>query len=68
MYGIHSIPAQFVIARDGKIAAALIGYQPGDVRLDAALGRAGIRVEDALLKKGEEQISQREAEDAKRSR
>ena len=61
LYGIHSIPAQFVIGCDGKIAAALFGYHPGEACLDAGLGRAGIRVDDALRKKGEEQIRQHEA-------
>ena len=68
LYGIHSIPAQFVIGQDGKIRAVVSGYKSGDLGLEAALNRAGIRVEDTLLKKAEEQTRQRETEDATRSR
>jgi hypothetical protein len=41
---------------------------PSDVRLEAGLARAGLRVDPAVAKKGEAQIREREAEEAKRGR
>jgi peroxiredoxin len=61
LYGVSGIPTQFVIGRDGKIAAVLVGYQTGDVRLEAGLARAGVKVEPSLVEKGEAQIK-REAQ------
>ena len=49
LYGVPAIPAQFVIDRDGRIVATINGYLPGDTRLEAALAKAGIKVDDATL-------------------
>lgn len=45
LYGVRGIPTQFVIGRDGKIAAAIVGYSQGDERLDEALSKLGIKGE-----------------------
>jgi thiol-disulfide isomerase/thioredoxin len=39
LYGVKGIPTQFVIGKDGKIAATFVGYQKGDDRLDKALAK-----------------------------
>jgi len=42
LYGVSSIPTQFVIGPDGVIKSVIIGYNPGgDGRLEAALRKAG---------------------------
>ena len=51
LYGVTGIPQQFVIDREGKIAALVNGYLPGEVLLDAALAKAGIKVDPAILAK-----------------
>ena len=42
LYKATSIPTQYVIDKDGKIAAAYSGYQVGDMRLETALSGQGI--------------------------
>ena len=49
LYGVPAIPAQFIIDPAGKIVATTDGYVPGDTRLEAALAKAGIKVESAVL-------------------
>ncbi len=56
LYGVSGIPTQFVIDRDGKVVVVLVGYSKDDVRLEAALARAGIQVDPAVVATGEEQI------------
>jgi thiol-disulfide isomerase/thioredoxin len=56
LYGVSGIPTQFIIARDSKIAAVLVGYDDDDVRLEASLARAGVQVDPVIAAKGEEQI------------
>jgi thiol-disulfide isomerase/thioredoxin len=51
LYGVTGIPQQFVIDREGKVAALVSGYLPGEVLLDAALAKAGIKVDPAILAK-----------------
>ncbi|HHY85960.1 MAG TPA: TlpA family protein disulfide reductase [Verrucomicrobia bacterium] len=43
LYGVTGIPTQFVIDREGKIVASIVGYSPGDKRLEEALGKAGVK-------------------------
>jgi thiol-disulfide isomerase/thioredoxin len=43
-YGVSGIPTQFVIGKDGKIAAAFVGYRPGQHVLEDALNKLGIPV------------------------
>ena len=49
LYGVPAIPAQFIIDRNGQIVATTDGYVPGDTRLEAALAKAGIKVDAATL-------------------
>lgn len=55
LYGVSGIPTQFVIGRDGKVVSVLSGYSKGDVRLEAGLARAGIKVDPAVAAEGEAQ-------------
>jgi thiol-disulfide isomerase/thioredoxin len=61
LYGVSGIPTQFIIGRDGRIAAVVVGYGDGDTRLEAGLARAGIKVDPAAAAKGEEVLKQMEA-------
>ncbi len=45
LYNVTSIPAQFVIDKDGKVAAAYDGYEDGDTRLEKALLAQGVAVQ-----------------------
>ena len=56
LYGVTGIPTQFIIGRDNKIAAVLVGYSADDVRLEAALARAGLKVDPSVVEKGEAQF------------
>jgi peroxiredoxin len=60
LYGVAGIPTQFVIGRDGKIAAVTIGYLPGEVLVDAALAKAGIDVPEEILAKAKEDLKNRQ--------
>ena len=60
LYGVSGIPTQFVIGRGGKIVAVLVGYDEGEVRLEAALARVGLKVDPAIRAKGEEQMKKNE--------
>ena len=64
LYGVMMIPIQFIIGKDGKVAALNSGYMEGEVLLDAALAKAGVTVAPAILKQAE-QDQQRRAEAAK---
>ena len=44
LYNVTGIPTTYVIGRDGKIADAIMGYQPGDTRLEGVLRRLGVKV------------------------
>jgi hypothetical protein len=55
---VRGIPTQFVIGRDGKIVAVLVGYEKEEVRLEAALAKAGLKVDPAIRARGEEQMRQ----------
>ncbi len=61
LYGVGGIPQQFIIGRDGKIAATVTGYLAGEVILDAALAKAGIKVDPAILAKAEVDLKKRDA-------
>ncbi|MBY0313238.1 MAG: TlpA family protein disulfide reductase [Phycisphaerales bacterium] len=45
LYNVRGIPAQFVIGKDGKVLAAISGYQEGDKALENTLKKAGIKLE-----------------------
>ena len=67
LYGVEGIPTQFVIGRDGKIVGANVGNETGDVRTEALLARAGVKVAAALIAKGEEQIAKADKESKERA-
>ncbi len=46
LYKVTGIPAQFVIDKDGKVAAAYDGYEDGDTRLEKALVAQGVAVQN----------------------
>jgi peroxiredoxin len=62
LYGVTGIPHQLVIDREGRIVAQVSGYRPGEVLLDAALAKAGIAVDPAILEKAAEDQRQRDAQ------
>lgn len=51
-FGVVFIPAQLVIDRTGKVAQALM-TNSGDSILDAALARAGVKVDPIIVARGE---------------
>lgn len=57
LYDVTGIPTQFVIDRTGRVVDFVYGYLKGDVILDAALSKAGVRVDSDLVSKG---LAQRE--------
>ncbi len=61
LYGVGGIPQQFIIDREGRIAAAVTGYLKGEVLLDAALANAGIKVAPEILAKAEKDRKNRDA-------
>jgi len=58
---VQGIPTQFVIGRDGRIAAVLVGYSPGEVLLEGALAKAGVEVDAATLEKARDDQAKRDA-------
>ncbi len=57
LYHVAGIPTQFVIGRDGVITAAIVGNAgENDARTEAALARAGVKVDAAQVAEGEKQI------------
>ncbi|MDB6115952.1 MAG: Thiol-disulfide isomerase or thioredoxin, partial [Lacunisphaera sp.] len=53
LYHVVGIPTQFVIGRDGKIVATIVGNGgEGDPRTEGALALAGVKVDDAIATKG----------------
>ena len=52
LYGVVGIPKQFIIDRDGRVVDTVTGYLEGEAILDAALAKAGIKVDPALVAKG----------------
>ena len=61
LYGVGGIPQQFIIDREGKIAATVTGYMSGEVLLDAALAKAGIKVAPEILAKAVVDAKKRDA-------
>ena len=44
LYGVSGIPTQYVIDKDGKVAAVNVGYEEGDGRLEVALNKLGVDI------------------------
>ena len=61
LYGVGGIPQQFIIGRDGKVAALCTGYIKGEVLLEAALAQAGIKVAPQILAKAKLDQANRDA-------
>jgi peroxiredoxin len=61
LYGVNGIPQQFVIDRDGRIVALVRGYLPGEVLLEGALAKAGIKVDPAIVAQAEIDQKKRDA-------
>ena len=53
LYEVHAIPTQFVIDRNGRGVGMTIGYEKGECSLEAILSKAGVKVDPALVAKGE---------------
>ncbi|HRE79825.1 MAG TPA: redoxin domain-containing protein [Opitutaceae bacterium] len=65
LYGVSAIPTQFVIGRDGKVVAAIVGNNGADdARTETALAEAGVKVDPAIVATGREQLK-KAAEDAR---
>lgn len=65
LYGVKGIPSQFIIDRNGKITALVVGNGgEGDARTEAALAAAGVKVDDDIVAKGRKQLDA-DAEEAK---
>jgi peroxiredoxin len=64
LYGVTGIPTQFIIDREGRIADIVVGYRPGEVILDAALAKAGIEVDEAILEQAKANLARRAADAA----
>jgi thiol-disulfide isomerase/thioredoxin len=67
LYRVRGIPTQFVIGRDGVISAVVVGNSPGDARAEAALAKLGVKVDAAIVAKGEAQLKESAEEDKRRA-
>jgi thiol-disulfide isomerase/thioredoxin len=47
LYDVNGIPCQFVIDREGRVVDAVIGYSRNGGRLEAALAKAGVKIDTA---------------------
>ena len=59
VFGVPGIPTQFVIGADGTIVSTVVGYLKGEVILEGALAKAGIKVDPALVAKAAEDLKNR---------
>lgn len=67
LYGVGTIPAQFVIGRDGRIVGSLTGYSMGEVLVDALLAKAGIDVAAETLQKAAADQQRRDKQGANKT-
>ncbi len=67
LYRVSGLPTKFVIGKDGKVAAGIVGHSKGDQRLEAALGRAGISMAAEAVEAGEQQFAAAAKEAAARA-
>lgn len=44
LYKVSGIPTTYIIGKDGKVIAAIVGYSDGDKRVEEALKSAGVKV------------------------
>jgi peroxiredoxin len=59
LYGVTAIPHQFIINREGQIVETVEGYMDDEVIMDAALAKAGIDVDPAVLAKAKQDLIER---------
>ena len=59
LYGVSGIPTQFIIDRDGKVVDIVIGYMKGEVILDGALAKAGVKVAPEIVAQAEQDLKKR---------
>ena len=67
LYGVQGIPTQFIVGRDGIIKSVAVGNEPGDMRLEGGLAKAGVKVDPATLARAiqfEKELDEKEAKDA----
>ncbi len=60
LFGVGGIPTQYIIDREGKVVDIVVGYMKGEAILDAALAKAGVKVDPALIEKGAADLKKRE--------
>jgi peroxiredoxin len=65
LYGVQGIPTHFVIGRDGMIKSMAVGEEPGDLRLEAGLAKAGVVVEAATLAQANQYVKELAEKEAK---
>jgi thiol-disulfide isomerase/thioredoxin len=44
LYNVSGIPTTYIIDKEGKVAASVVGYQDGDTRIEEALRKLGVNV------------------------
>ena len=44
LYKVTGIPTTYILDREGKVAEAIVGFNPGDSQLEAALAKQKIRL------------------------
>lgn len=59
LYGVSGIPQQFLIDPRGKVVGKVSGYLMGENILEFALATAGLKVDPALVAKGNQDIRNR---------
>lgn len=59
LYGVSGIPQQFVV-KDGKVVAQVSGYTAGEVLLEGALAKAGVKVDAAILEQAAKDQARRD--------
>ncbi|HLK61729.1 MAG TPA: TlpA disulfide reductase family protein [Chthonomonadaceae bacterium] len=47
LYKVSGIPTTYIIDKDGKVAATIVGYSDGDTRVEEALKKLGVEVPKA---------------------
>jgi len=50
-YNVSGIPTTYIIGKEGKVAAALVGYDEGDKRIEEALRKLGVSVQTSAEEK-----------------
>jgi thiol-disulfide isomerase/thioredoxin len=60
LYGVSGIPHTFIVGKDGKVAAQVVGYATGEVLIEAALAKAGVKVSPETLTRAAEDQAKRD--------